>query len=229
MKESSILAWLFILTVPVAQVLAAESVPPKSETDKINYSVGYQIGGDFLRQGVGMNAEALSQGIRDALEKREPLLSAQEMTTTLMELKKKIVADERLNHDRKDQDFLVENRKKAGVGELPNGIQYRMIAAGSGPKPAMADSVKINFLAKTTDGTLVSDTFKANDPKIYAMGKVLPGLQAVLPMMQEGSRWEVVIPVGHEGRRRNESLDARGTLIYEIELLSVIPAEMPKK
>lgn len=229
MRNYSVLLAIFISISPVVQSSATEPLLQlRSETDKINYSVGYQIGGDFQKQGIGINVEALVQGIRDAREQRDPMLSAKEMTTTLVDLKKKIVADDRLLTDQKSQDFLVENRKKEGVTELPNGIQYRMLETGSGAKPTMQDSVKINFLTKTTDGTIVSNTFKGKEPKIYPMEKMLPGLQAVLPMMHEGSHWEVVIPIGHEGRRNNESLDARGTLIYEIKLLSVIPTAKPK-
>lgn len=209
--------------------LATEAVQLQSENDRINYSVGYQIGGDFLNQGVSINAEALVQGIRDAVEKRDPLLSAQEMTTTLQDLKKKIVAEERLRKDRQGQDFLAENRKKDGVTELSSGVQYRVLTEGSGPKPTMQDSVKINFLTKTTDGTIVSDTISTNDPRVYPMEKIMPALQAVLPMMQEGSRFEVVIPPGHGGKRKNESMDARGILIYEIQLLSVFPTEKNNK
>jgi FKBP-type peptidyl-prolyl cis-trans isomerase FklB len=219
---------LFLVLSSLSSVHASDTMQLQSETDRINYSVGYQIGGDFQKQGVGMKAEALVQGIRDAMEHKTPLLSEREMTTTLVDLKKKIVAEERIQQDQLNQDFLGENRKKEGVVELSSGVQYRILQAGSGPKPTMQDSVRINFRTKTTDGTLVSDTFKANDPKVYPMDKVLPALQAVLPLMTEGSRWEVVVPKGPEGRRRNESIEARGILIYEIELLSVIPAEKPK-
>ena len=34
---------------------------------RINYSIGYQIGGDFKRQGWQLQPEILIQGIRDAV------------------------------------------------------------------------------------------------------------------------------------------------------------------
>ena len=39
--------------------------------------------------------------------------------------------------------FMEENRKKEGVIELPNGLQYRVIHAGSGPKPKATDTVSV--------------------------------------------------------------------------------------
>jgi FKBP-type peptidyl-prolyl cis-trans isomerase FklB len=38
--------------------------------------------------------------------------------------------------------FLAENKKKEGVFELPNGIQYQIIKEGSGDKPDVRDKIK---------------------------------------------------------------------------------------
>ena len=38
-----------------------------NEKTRANYSVGYQIGDDFKRQGVEINPEALVKGIQDAI------------------------------------------------------------------------------------------------------------------------------------------------------------------
>jgi hypothetical protein len=55
------------------------------ESDRISY-LGYQMGGDFKRQGVEINREALIQGIRDAQSHAEPLMKPEEMQSTLVEL-----------------------------------------------------------------------------------------------------------------------------------------------
>ena len=54
---------------------AAEDRPLelKSETDRINYSLGYQIGGDFKSQGIGLSPEARTHA--------RPLLSTSPQTT----------------------------------------------------------------------------------------------------------------------------------------------------
>ena len=74
-------------------VQAAEALELDDETARINYSLGYQIGGDFKRQGVEMNAEAVVQGIRDAINDAEPRIPPSEMRATLQELKRKVVAE----------------------------------------------------------------------------------------------------------------------------------------
>ena len=65
----------------------------EDQTTRTNYSLGYQIGGDFKRQGVEMDAEALVQGHPrmpcPAPSRRCP---PPRCTATLMELKRKVVA-----------------------------------------------------------------------------------------------------------------------------------------
>ncbi len=59
---------------------------------QVNYSVGYQVGSDFKRQGMDINPDLLLKGVQDALAGSEPLMNAQEMRTSLMELQKKASA-----------------------------------------------------------------------------------------------------------------------------------------
>ena len=80
-----------LLATPAGIVCADESLKLDDDTARINYSLGYQIGGDFKRQGVEMNSEVIIKGIEDALSGAEPLMPPQEMNATLMELKRKVV------------------------------------------------------------------------------------------------------------------------------------------
>ena len=115
--------------------LAADKMELKSEADRINYSVGYQIGGDFKSQGVELNPEVLVQGIQDALKKNEPLLSQEQMNATLVDLKKKLVTHQQVIAKQADAAFLAENARKEGVIVLPSGVQYKVLRDGSGRRP----------------------------------------------------------------------------------------------
>ncbi len=113
------------MKVPAAVVLgtfllaglcsAAEKPKIEDEKEKINYSVGYQIGGDFKRQGIDLRPEFVVEGIRDALSGTEPRMTSQEMRKTLMDLKKRIVAEEEKKRKEK-----AGNGKKEGVVILKN-------------------------------------------------------------------------------------------------------------
>lgn len=67
----------------------------QSDTTKTSYALGYQIGGDMRRQQVDIDSVAVVQGITDARKGTAPRMSEEEMRNTLMELKRKVVAEER--------------------------------------------------------------------------------------------------------------------------------------
>lgn len=210
--------------------MAAGKMELNTEAEKINYSVGYQIGGDFKSQGVELAPDTLVQGIKDALSKTAPLMTQEQMNTTLVDLKKKIVADQQRQEKQAAEQnrkasaaFLKEHARQKGVTVLPSGVQYRVLKAGSGKKPTLQDSISINYRVTRIDGKEIART-EANTPRSYPVAKAIPGLQEVLPLMEEGAKWEVVLPTAKAAGGR-EPLDDMGVIIYELELVSVLPAK----
>ena len=207
--------------------LAAEKKELKNETERINYSVGYQIGGDFVSQGVELDPDALVQGMQTAIKKNKPLLSQEQMNATLVQLKKKIVADQQsaekkaaAENRKSSAAFLAENAKQKGVTVLPSGVQYKIIKEGSGKKPTLKDDVKVHYRMTSVDGKELGNTYVGGKPRTYSVSKAIPGLQQVLPLMAEGAKWQIVLPSATKAGGGNP-LDDMGALIYELELLTV--------
>lgn len=227
----SVPSFLLIMISTVSVCCAAEKMDLNSEKDRINYSVGYQIGGDFRKQGVELNPETLVQGIRDALTNDTPQLSQDQMNATLTDLKKKIVADQQGAEKRATAEyrkastaFLTENAKQIGVTVLPSGVQYKVLRAGSGKKPTLKDEVKVHYRITKVDGKEVASTYVGAKPRTYPLTKAIPGLQEVLPLMAEGAKWQIVLPTATASGGR-EPLDDMGVMIYEMELLTVLPGK----
>lgn len=200
----------------------------KGGKDRINYSVGYQIGGDFKRQGVELDPEILVQGIRDALGGTQPLMPAEEMHTTLMDLKRKIVTGEKERRRAREEkllkegrEFLAENAKKEGIVTMASGLQYQVLQEGSGRKPALQDNVTVNYRGTKIDGTEFDSSSKEGKPATFPLRKVIPGWQEALPMMKEGARWKLFLPPGLAFGDKGP-LEAQ-TVVYEIELMAVQP------
>jgi len=217
-KAWTVFLGLMLLCGPAA---AAERQGIDSEAGRINYSVGYQIGADFLRQGWVLDPELLLQGVRDGLAQSEPRISRKEMRTTLVNLKKKLTADELEKSRQAGAAFLAENAKKPGVVVLPSGVQYRVIREGTGKQPALTDQVTVRYQVRRFDAPGAAGGRAEASPKTYPLNKALPGLQEVLQRMKEGSVWEVLLPPGPALRSRGEALEGVGVLIYELELVSV--------
>lgn len=207
----------------------------QDEKDKINYSVGYQIGGDFKRQGVELDAAALLQGIKDAVEgSAEPLMTADEMHTTLVKLKQKInkATLEQQKHQtlqdlEEGKKFLTENAKKEGVVTLPGGLQYKILREGTGVSPKENDTLTINYRGSLISGREFDSSYRNDKPATIAFKSiVIPGWQEALKMMKEGGKWQIFLPPHLAFGERGPLADK--TLIYELELLSVTPADEKK-
>lgn len=203
--------------------LAAEKIELKDETDKINYSIGYQIGGDFLKQGWKIKPEIMMSGILDATNHTEARITADEMNAVLIGMKKQLVADQQTTARQADALFLAENAKKEGVVVLQSGVQYKIIKEGSGKKPTLQDNVNIRYKVARPGGKDIATGYPTTEPKIYPMKKALPGLREVLQLMKEGSIWQIVLPPGPAMGMKSEAIEKAGVLVYEMELVSVGP------
>jgi len=216
------------LVLTVAVCWGGENLDLTNQKDKINYSVGYQIGGDFKNQGVALNPEALVKGIEDALAGGKPKMNEEEMRQTLIDLKNKIVADQMAQvrmtaakNTEAGNAFLKDNAKKEGVVVLPSGLQYKILQAGTGKQPTINDSVTVNYRGTRINGKEFSNTYRSGKPDTVELAKVIPGWQEALPMMKEGAKWELYIPsnlaFGETGPLEGHAV------IYEVELLKVEP------
>lgn len=92
-RQSVVLA--FGVCVSVGAWAAGDGLKLESETEMTSYALGYQIGGDFRRQKIELNAVAVLRGIDDALAGGTPLMTEQAMRDTLIALKRKVMAQER--------------------------------------------------------------------------------------------------------------------------------------
>jgi len=216
-----ILVWS--LSVPLS---AAEALNLKQETPRINYSLGYQIGGDFKRQGVEMDAEAVVQGIRDALSGAEPKMTPAEMSATLTELKRKVVTNQRqrnvereLDYIKEGKEFLEQNARKDGVVTTDSGLQYKVIKQGSGKSPGPEDQVTVHYRGTMIDGKPFDSSYKRNKPATFRVNGVIKGWSEGLQLMKEGGKSQFFIPQNLAYGKRGPL--AHRTLIFEVELLKV--------
>lgn len=214
--------------------LAAEKTALKDETDKVNYSVGYKVGADLKRQGVELNPEALVRGVQDAVGGAEPLMTQEEMRTTLMDLQQRV--REAQQKQRKEiaqknletgKAFLAENAKKDGVTVLPSGLQYNVITKGDGKSPKATDKVTVHYRGTLIDGSEFDSSFKRGKPATFQLNRVIKGWTEALQLMTEGSKWRLFIPadLAYGERGAGALIGPNTTLIFDVELLSVEPAK----
>lgn len=215
-----------LLVAPAGVLCAGEPLKLDNDTARINYSLGYQIGGDFKRQGVEMNAEAVIRGIEDALSGAEPLMPAEEMNATLMELKRKVVTEKRtrqreteLRYVAEGKKFMQENAAKPGVKTTASGLQYKIIEAGKGKAPGPTDQVTVNYRGTLINGNEFDSSYERGEPTTFTLNEVIKGWTEGLQLAKEGGKIQLVIPP--ELAYGDRGPMAHRTLIFDVELISV--------
>ena len=141
------------------------AVELKSDADQMNYSLGYQIGGDFKGQADTFNPQIVLKGMNDGLSGAEPLMTPEQMRSSLAKLKTQLLAQAQAQRqealkkmEEEGKAFLAENAKKDGVVTLPSGLQYKVIEPGTGKSPGLQDTVTVDYQGTLIDGSKVKNT-----------------------------------------------------------------------
>ena len=208
---------------------ASDKLELKNQKDRESYSLGYQFGQTLKKQGVEINLQVYSSGIKDALGGANPVLSQEEIHKTILEIQKRVVAahQEELKQKgeinlSKGKAFLEENKKKKGIITLPSGLQYKVLTEGSGKTPKITDEVTVNYKGTFIDGTEFDSSYKRGQPITFKANGVIKGWTEALQLMKEGSKWQLFIPpeLGY-GDRGAGPIPPNSTLVFEVELISV--------
>ena len=124
--------------------------------------------------------------------------------------------------------FLAANATKPGVVTLPSGLQYKILTAGTGPKPAADDRVVCNYRGMLLDNTEFDSSYKRGQPSTFPVTGVIKGWTEALQLMPVGSKWQLFIPADLAyGERGQATIEPNATLVFEVELLSIAPKAQP--
>ncbi len=219
------------LIVPVIICLSlaagiATAAELTSDKQKFSYALGTQIGGNVSQQGVDIDAEAFAAGIRDVLSGNDLQLTQEQMQQAAESYKQELEAQRTAEGGQNTQageDYRAKNKQQSGVEELDNGLQYKVVEEGSGKQPTVEDTVVVHYRGRLINGEEFDSSYERDEPATFKVNEVIQGWQTVLPMMQEGAKWEVVIPpelaYGEQGA--GNVIGPNETLIFDIELLEI--------
>ena len=196
-----------------------------SDLDKVNYSLGYELGEDLRRLNLEARPESLMRGVEDALSGARPAVKPSERREALGAIETRR-ATENLERSRA---FLAENAGKDGVKTLPSGLQYREIQGGEGATPQASDRVSVNYRGRLIDGTEFDSSYRRGKPSTFQVRRVIPGWREALQLMREGAKWELYVPpeLAYGERSPSRWIPPNSALIFEVELLSVEQGPAP--
>jgi FKBP-type peptidyl-prolyl cis-trans isomerase FklB len=219
-----------VLAVFTGLASAQDKVVLKTDKDKVSYSIGLDIGTNFKRQSVDLNAKALAAGIADGLSGGKPLLAEDEVRKVLAEFRQQMGAKAQQaaqqlaeKNQKEGETFLAENKKKKGVITLPSGLQYQVIKEGTGKIPKASETVTTHYRGTLIDGTEFDSSYKRGEPASFPVNGVIKGWTEALQLMKVGSKWQLFIPasLAYGPQGAGQLIGPNATLIFEIELLSI--------
>ncbi len=202
----------------------------KTQKDKLSYAIGMEMGKGLKQQGLDVDSGLVTQGFNDALGDGKAQLSDDELKEIIAGLQQQIrekqmkaIDAAAAENKKKGEAFMAENAKKEGIVALPDGLQYKILTAGEGKKPAESDTVLCNYKGTFIDGTEFDSSAKAGKPVPFAVKAVIPGFKEVLQLMPVGSKWQVFIPsnLAYGERGAGNIIGPNSTLVFEIELVSI--------
>lgn len=196
----------------------------KSSADSAAYGIGVSIGTNMKKDGLdNLNLDILKAAIQSAIKGDSLMLDArtsQACIQAYLSSKQKEKADGNVAAGKK---YMEENKKKAGVKELPDGLQYEVMKEGNGPVPSATDTVVTHYHGTLIDGTVFDSSVDRGEPAEFPVGAVIKGWTEALQMMKVGSKWRLVVPpaLAYGDRQAGPNIGPNSTLIFEVELLSI--------
>jgi FKBP-type peptidyl-prolyl cis-trans isomerase FklB len=202
----------------------------KTPKDKASYALGMSIGSGLHKQSVPVDPAVVARGLRDAMAGGKTLMTEDEMRAALKKLQDDVHASQEAkaqaagaSNRKGGEAFLAANKAKEGVVTLPDGLQYKILTAGTGPKPTASDTVTVNYRGTLVNGTEFDSSYKRGQPASFPVGGVIKGWTEALQLMPVGSKWQLFLPadLAYGDRGAGADIGPGETLIFEVELLSI--------
>ena len=188
--------------VQTAMGLAKEGIDTKIFAEYLEYA----LKGDTTK--MTMDQEAAYNYIQNYYSKKQEIETKEKYGKNIDEGKKAI------------EDFA----KQDDVITTESGLAYRYATKGTGKSPVDGDKVKVTYRGTLVNGT---EFDKSEEPVEFGVNQVIPGWTELLKLMKEGDQVIAYIPydLAYGANGSGSSIEPFSTLIFDVTLLEVIPAE----
>jgi len=202
----------------------------ESEEQKINYSLGLDIGQSFQHLPVNIDLELITQGMKDIYQGNKIAISQEDFQKTMsdfhekMKTKSEEIQKKAIASNQKDgKAFLEENKKRSEVKVTASGLQYEILIEGDGDLPKDSDSVTVHYVGTLINGVEFDSSIKRGTPATFPVKGVIVGWTEALQMMKVGSKYKLYIPsdLAYGEKGAGQQIGPNSTLIFEVELLKI--------
>ena len=190
---------------------------------KISYALGYEVAHQTPPE---LDIDSFVTGVRAGHARTKPAYTEEELqkayTEFQQEMQKKQLQSNQQAQSSSD-NFLNENKAKAGVKTTASGLQYLTTKEGTGKQPQATSVVKVHYTGKLVDGTVFDSSVERGEPIEFPLNQVIPGWTEGLQLMKEGGKATLYIPanLGYGAQGVPGTIPPNSTLIFDVELIEV--------
>ncbi len=178
---------------------------------------------------------AVTKGMSDAAANKDAPTNSEHMGQQLQELlggKQTRFLTKVRNQNLSDQlAFFIKLKENKNVIELPSGLRYEVLKAGTGAQPKAGQVAKIHYKLAFLNGQVVEDSNARGQPieLLLQDGYAISGMIEGLLLTKTGGKVKLYVPAhlayGDDG---NQGIPPGATLIFEVDLLEVKDAPKPE-
>ncbi|GAC1301891.1 MAG: FKBP-type peptidyl-prolyl cis-trans isomerase [Steroidobacteraceae bacterium] len=208
---------------PSAPPPPSQAVPAAASDADPGYLFGLTLGEQMHAVGIStqVNPESITRGVKDGLNGKKSTRADQQQIQKFVQ---SLMAEELARNQRAAKEFLAKNAHEKGVKSTPDGLQYKVLAAGSAKAPGVlvTDEVTVQYRGKLLDGTEFDSSYTRGTPATFKLSGVIKGWQEGLALMKPGAKWQLFIPPELAyGDSQRPGIPAGSLLIFDVELMSV--------
>ena len=240
MKAIKILAAAFMAsmvmscgTTPKESVKVDVELPSSAQVDSVSYLIGVNFGSmiknnNFAENLSELNMNEVKKGMADFLAAEgspyeesfgeQFKVNPKTMNDLFNDYLQKKQEYKAAVNRAKEEAFLADNAKKAGVQTTDSGLQYILVNEGADYKVQPQDTVWVSYKGSLLDGQV----FDQNDSTMFVANRVIQGWTEGLGYLGEGGEATFYIPSELAyGERGNRAIAPNSTLVIEVKVLKV--------
>lgn len=197
----------------------------KNLNDSTSYAIGLSIANFYKQYGITkLNASLIAKAFNDVLGNKPALLQESVINNILNKFITRIQEEKAKLYIDDGNVFLANNKKRPEVKTTASGLQYEVIAEGTGIRPMIADTFVCHYRGTLINGTEFDASYNRGQPLTLPVTQVIRGWTEGLQLMTVGSKYKFYIPYdlayGVFGTP-DGSIPGGSALIFEVELLDV--------
>ncbi len=203
---------------------------PTTEDEKTLYTLGLLLGRNLGTFNLtSSELDLVKSGLTDMVLKRTPKVDLDTYGPKVDVLARKR-GQERVEIEKEQsKKYLEQAGREPGAVVSPSGMVFKTVTPGTGATPSPTDRVTVHYEGKLVDGTVFDSSRKRNMPATFPLNGVIKCWTEGVGRMKEGEKAVLTCPsaIAYGDSGRPPTIPGGATLIFDVELMKVLPSNVP--